>query len=60
MFAIIQNTEKQTLPTVININDQHYPDFIMSGYEEIERGTKREMNTLYEEMIIEYASAVND
>lgn len=39
------------LPTVLSQNSEHYPSFVMLGYEEVAKGTKREMETVAEEMI---------
>lgn len=39
------------LPTVISEESRHYPEFIQSGYEEVSKGTRREMEDVAAEMI---------
>lgn len=57
MYAVIQN--ESGLPTVINKNDFQYPVFIMQNYEEVASGTKRECETIADEMLVELCSLID-
>ncbi len=56
MYAVIQNTEKGYLPSLVNMNDERYCDMVMAGYETIEKGTRKEMQEIVDNMIVEFAS----
>lgn len=55
MYALLTNPETH-LPTVMNVNSFYYPDLIQKGYEPIVTGTKKEVNEIYEALIVEFAS----
>jgi len=58
MYQLLKHTNHQ-LPVAININNNCYPDLIMSGYEVLNEGTKRDMETLQREMIEEFATELD-
>lgn len=55
MYALLTNPET-LLPTVINTNSFYYPEMIQKGYEPLLTGTKKEINEIYEQLIVEFAS----
>ena len=58
MWAIIQKSETG-LPTMVNQSSEHFCDFIQSGYEIIQQGTKRECEAIWDEMVQEFASLLD-
>lgn len=50
MYAVIVKPEIE-LPTVISEQSQYFPDFIMSGYEIVFEGTKRDCVEVETEML---------
>lgn len=55
MYALLSKNESY-LPTMVNMNSFNFPDYVQSGYEIIQSGTKREIKEIYEELIVEFAS----
>lgn len=58
MWALIQKNENG-LPTMVNESSEHFPDFVRSGYEILKEGTKREIETEYDSLIIEFAALMD-
>ena len=58
MWALIQKKEN-TLPTMVNQSSPYFPDYIQSGYEILKEGTKRDMEREWDEMIVEFAQALD-
>lgn len=55
MFALLIHPDHQ-LPVILSQNDRNYPDFIMSGYEVISTGHKKDLQDEAEEMLQEIYS----
>ena len=51
MYALLLSPDG--LPTTVSKNSRNYPDFIMSGYKEIDTGHKKDMEGQEEEMLKE-------
>lgn len=51
MCYVILTKPEIGLPTVLSTNSEYYRDFIENGYDEVAKGTRREMETVAEEMI---------
>ena len=58
MWALIQKTENG-LPTMVNQSSEFFPDYIQSGYEIIKEGTKREIESEYDSLIVEFANEID-
>lgn len=52
MFAILINPAHD-LPVVCSVNSNLYPEYIMAGYQEIERGHKRDILDKQRELLEE-------
>ena len=57
MYALIQ--KENGLPSVVNESSDHFPDFIQAGYEILQEGTKREIEAAYDDLIVEFAAAMD-
>jgi hypothetical protein len=51
MCYVVISKEEIGLPTVISQENKDYPTFLMAGYEEIAKGTKRECEDIAEEIL---------
>lgn len=51
MCYVILTKPEIGLPTVLSTNSEYYRDFLENGYDEVAKGTKRECETIAEEMI---------
>lgn len=58
MYALLISPNN-SLPTVMNMNSSFYPDMLQSGYEPIRTGCKKDIEAEFEEMILEYAEALD-
>jgi len=59
MYAIVTQSDKGYLPTVISMNDPKYCDMMMAGYEQIETGTRKEMLDRQKELIEDFVYEMN-
>lgn len=57
MWALIQ--KDGGLPSAVNQSSENFPDFIQSGYSILNEGTKRDMEKEWDELILEYAEALD-
>jgi hypothetical protein len=55
MYCVLTKNDVGNLPTVISKNDKYFPDYIQSGYEIVAHGSKKEMETIAEEMLTAFA-----
>jgi len=54
MYAVITKSIDNEIPVVVNTNNSDYPDYIMSGYEVIYEGHKRECLDIQANMLEEF------
>ena len=53
MYAVINKPETE-IPVVVNTNNSDYPDYLMSGYEVIYEGHKRDCLDVQADMLEEF------
>lgn len=53
MYAVITREDVE-IPTVISENDKSFPEYLMSGWEIVSEGTKRECLDVEAEILSQY------